>query len=81
MPFLKLNFISEDLFLGYIYEKFIEFIDLYTKLGAVVNKYNNRKLVLLDEEEKEKYIQEINCIIPQLPPHNGTIYRGAVRIK
>lgn len=64
-----------------IYEKYIEFIDLYTKLGAVVNKYNNRKLVLLDEEEKEKYIQEINCIIPQLPPHNGTIYRGAVRIK
>lgn len=64
-----------------IYEKYLEFIDLYYQLSKVVNKSTSKRLVLLSNEEKTDYIKEINYMISKLPPHSGNIYRGAVRIK
>ena len=64
-----------------IYENFKKFDEYFSMIAEISDKKVPDSLVLLSEDEKNDYIKVINNIIPQLPPHNGRIYKGNMRIK
>lgn len=74
------NEMPHTAFMG-IHENFLAFEDYYLMLSELSGKRPTQTLVLLGDAEKDLYIKEIDTILPQLPPHNGSIYKGNVRIK
>ena len=71
---------SQTAFMG-IYKNFSAFEDYYLMLSELSGSRPTQTLWLLDDAEKDLYIKEIDAILPQLPAHNGSIYKGNVRIK
>jgi len=71
---------SQTAFMG-IYENFIKFENYYTIVSELAERKVVDSLSSLSDAEKDEYIKTIENILPQLPQHNGTIYKGNIRIK
>lgn len=66
---------------GDLFENYSELLELYTELTELIGENSTKRLKILNGVDRELYIKEIGSILPQLPPHNGTIYKGIDRIK
>ena len=67
-------------FMG-IYKNYIEFDNYYTMISELSEREQVNSLRQLNEEEKGEYVRNIKTILPQLPPHDGSIYKGCMRIQ
>ena len=67
-------------FMG-IYKNYIEFDNYYTAISELSEREMVNSLRQLNDEEKEEYIRTIETILPQLPSHDGSIYKGSMRIQ
>ena len=72
--------LTKTAFMG-IYENFINFGSYYTAIAELAERKSLSNLRRLSDVERDEYIKIIENVLPQLPPHDGGVYKGNVRIK